>query len=336
VFAPTDSTVVVTATICHKEYELNNGLHRSPNRTTWETFREAFEREFVPEKRPSTQSNYRIALDHFESIVGDIKRMDQINARALSRYTAGLREVKTRSGGKGQTATVKVRLQFLRTALRWAARQGMLAAVPEFPRVKLPGRTPQPVPSEDVNRLLAACGDDQQMRVYLLCAWLAGCRRNEAAELRRSRTEEFPWVDFVGQRIWFPAEFVKGNADQWVPLDRRLAEELRALPERTDGRFFWFAPQPGQRPGRKKSGGVGLVRAEALGARVSRLARQSGVSLTYKSLRRGFGCRHAATVSAHVLQRLMRHANIETTLRYYANVDDAVMRAILGTEWVST
>ena len=35
-------------------------------------------------------------------------------------------------------------------------------------------------------------------------------------------------------------------------------------------------------------------------------------------------------MSAHVLQKLMRHANIKTTTDYYANVDNAVMEAILG------
>jgi hypothetical protein len=49
-----------------------------------------------------------------------------------------------------------------------------------------------------------------------------------------------------------------------------------------------------------------------------------------RSLRRGFGCRYAAKVPAQVLQRLMRHANINTTVAFYANIDDAAMEAVLG------
>jgi hypothetical protein len=49
-----------------------------------------------------------------------------------------------------------------------------------------------------------------------------------------------------------------------------------------------------------------------------------------RSLRKGFGCRYAGKVPAQVLQRLMRHANIKTTMDYYANVDEAVMAAVLG------
>jgi integrase len=49
-----------------------------------------------------------------------------------------------------------------------------------------------------------------------------------------------------------------------------------------------------------------------------------------KTLRRGFACRYAGKVPAQVLQRLMRHANISTTMAFYANVDDAAMEAVLG------
>ena len=52
-----------------------------------------------------------------------------------------------------------------------------------------------------------------------------------------------------------------------------------------------------------------------------------------RTLRNGFGCRYAGKVPAQVLQKLMRHANIKTTMEYYANVDDAVMRAVLGEDF---
>jgi integrase len=68
----------------------------------------------------------------------------------------------------------------------------------------------------------------------------------------------------------------------------------------------------------------------AVSDRVPRLARKAGVKLTYHTLRKGFGCRYAGKVPAQVLQRLMRHASIRTTMAYYANVDEAVMEAVLG------
>jgi integrase len=68
----------------------------------------------------------------------------------------------------------------------------------------------------------------------------------------------------------------------------------------------------------------------AVGQRVIALAAKAGVKLSMHSLRKGFGCRYAGKVSAQVLQRLMRHANIGMTMAYYANVDDAVQEAVLG------
>jgi integrase len=62
--------------------------------------------------------------------------------------------------------------------------------------------------------------------------------------------------------------------------------------------------------------------------RIIRLAQMAGVRLTMHSLRKGFGCYYAGKVSAQVLQRLMRHGDIKTTLTYYANVGDAAEAAV--------
>jgi integrase len=60
------------------------------------------------------------------------------------------------------------------------------------------------------------------------------------------------------------------------------------------------------------------------------MAKRAGVKLSMRSLRRGFGSRYAGKVPAQILQKLMRHSNITLTMTYYANVDDAVMDAVLG------
>jgi integrase len=72
------------------------------------------------------------------------------------------------------------------------------------------------------------------------------------------------------------------------------------------------------------------LKADTISDRVVRLAKKAGVRLTMHTLRKGFGCRYAGKVPAQVLQKLMRHRRIKTTMDYYANVDDAVMEAVLG------
>jgi integrase len=301
------------------EYELNNGRYQEASRMTWERFRESFEEEYAAQRRADTRRNYRVAFDLFESVCAP-KALRSVTERTLSAFAAGL----LRGKGRGckadgrMASTVRVRLQFLRTALRWAAEQKLIPEVPKFPSVKVPRKKPQPVPAESFERLLAKA-PDPQTRAFLLCGWLAGLRLKEAFELRWEEAELAPYLDLSRDRVVFPAEFVKAVEDQWVPLDPDLRKALLALPRR-GAKVFHFPKERGE----------GEADANAVAHRIAHIARAARVRLTMKSLRRGFGCRYAARVPAQVLQKLMRHSNIAITMAYYANVDDAVMEAVLG------
>jgi integrase len=75
-----------------------------------------------------------------------------------------------------------------------------------------------------------------------------------------------------------------------------------------------------------------IISATAVSDRVTAVVKEAVVKLTMHTLRKWFGCRYAGKESAQVLQKLMRHSHIRTTMDEYANVDDAVMRAVLGSE----
>jgi integrase len=301
-----------------KEYELNNGLHKEASSMSWERFRELFEAEYLPGCRQETRRNYRATLDLFEKLC-DPKSLRSVTERTVSGFVAAMRRTPGRRKGSESMApsSIQVRLQFLHTALAWAVEQRLLPAVPKFPQVKVPKKDPQPVPLESFERLLLKAEGDAQMQAYLLCGWLAGLRLSEALALEREVSEKAPYLDLGRDRIVLPAEFAKAVKDQWVPLDPELRRVLEALPRH--GRKVFHSP--GER---------GLLGAGGVSQRVADLARKAGVKLTMKALRRGFGCRLAGKVSAHVLQRLMRHASIKTTMDYHANIDDAVEEAILG------
>src|SRR5262249_50706249 len=119
------------------EYELNNGLHKQASGMSWATFRQLFEAERLAGGKKGTRDNYRDVFNLFERICRPTP-LRSVNARAVSAfYGALLREGE--KGGEGMMAsTVKVRLQFLKTALNWAARQKLLPELPEFPTVKVP------------------------------------------------------------------------------------------------------------------------------------------------------------------------------------------------------
>jgi integrase len=303
------------------EADLNHGRHREASRMSWDRFRELFEDEFVAGRRANTRRNYRVMMDLFERVCKPTS-LRSVTERTVSAFAAGLRKLPGYRGETMQVSTIKVRLQFLHTALQWAADQKFIPQCPRFPAVKVPKKRPQPVPAESFEKLLDKA-PDARMRAFLLCGWLAGLRLNEALALEWRETDRAPYLDPARDRIVFPAEVVKADEDQWVPLDPELWEALDALP-RCGRKVFRFEAVDGR--------GEREVCDISVSKRIRELAAAAGVKLTMKSLWRGFGCRYACKVPAQVLQKLMRHASIKTTMDYYANVDDAVMNAVLGPE----
>jgi integrase len=321
--AKTDDPQIAEDRRADKEYELNHGLHQESSRMTWERFRELFATEFVAARRENTRRNYRVTMDLFEQVCNP-KSLRTINERTISAFAAGLRKLPGyRRDETMKASTIKVRLQFLHTVLQWAADQKLIPACPKFPTVKLSKKKPQPVPSESFERLLDKAVDDSYMRAFLLCGWLAGLRLNEALALEWKETDKAPYLDPANDRIMFPAEVVKGDEDQWVPLDPELWAALDALP-RHGRKVFQFGAIDGR--------GDREVCDITVGSRIRKLAQAAGVKLTMKSLRRGFCCRYAAKVPAQVLQKLTRHKHIKTVMDFYANTDDAAMEAVLGSK----
>jgi integrase len=299
------------------EYELRHDRYQEASKMTWERFRELLEEEFLPDRKKGTQGVFLNVLNLFEEISSP-KSLRAITARTISGFAAGLRKRKGRRGHAFmQPSTIKVTLQFLHTVLRWAVKQGLLPKMPEFPTISVATRTPRPVPTEAFDRLLAKAPDDQ-MRAFLLCGWLAGLRRNEALYLEWHETDEAPWLDMAHNRIILPEKFVKAQEDQWVPLDPDLRAALEKLP-RHRTRVFRFVSRSGRE-----------LTPSTVSGLVVDLAKQAGVKLAMHTLRKGFGCRYAGKVPAQVLQKLMRHSDIKITMKYYANVDDAVEQAVLG------
>ena len=291
---------------------------------TWTAFRKMYEAEHLPATRPRSREGILTALDHFERIVQPTTLAD-VSERTLSAFVAGLRQDPgQRAGETKKPGSVKVQATFVHTALLWAVAQKLLPYAPALPALPVPKKVPQPVPTDAWERLLLEAGEDTQMRAYLLCGWLAGLRLREAYSLRRHETEGEPWVDWTGQRIVLPAESVKGGADQELPLDPRLAAVLKELPQHDSGHVFRIT---GQIRGR---GPEIVLKANSVSARIIKMAQAAGLKLNMRALRRGFGCRYAATVPAQVLQRLMRHADISLSVMYYINTDAAARAAVLG------
>jgi integrase len=299
------------------EADLNAGRYQEASRMSWERFRELFEAESVATRRPNTRQLYRDTLNLFEGLCHPTS-LKGVTERTVSAFVRGMLNAKIKNRLGYLPSSIKTFLQFLHTALMWAAHQKLIPECPKFPTVKVPKKKPSSVPAESFEKLVAKA-EDEQMQTYLLCGWLGGLRLSEAIELEWEPTDKLPWVDFTRDRIWLPAEFAKSSEDQWVPLDPSLKEALLRMPRQGRKVFRFISARTGK-----------PISPKAMSQRVCVLAKKAGVRMTMHTLRKGFGCRYAGKVPAQVLQRLMRHANIKTTMDYYANVDVAVKEAVLG------
>jgi integrase len=309
------------------EADLNACRYHAASRMTWEKFREIFEEEYLPNVRLGTRGCYANAMNLLEKVC-HLTTVRAVTERTLSAFVAGLRKLEGSGRGKGdrtgmQSSSIAARLRELQVVLNWAAAQKIIPACPEFPRVRVPKKKPQPVPVEAFERIFARAAGDAQLQAFVLCGWLAGLRLNEAFSLQREPTTEAPYLALDRNRIVLPAEFVKADEDQWLPLDPALKAALEALP-RHGRKVFHFTDA------RYRDRVVPVESSATVARRIIRLAKKAGVKLTMRTLRRGFGCRHAGKVPAQVLQKLMRHSDIKITMDYYANVDAAVEEAILG------
>jgi integrase len=286
------------------EYELNHGLASEPSKMPWERFRGLYEDEKLAGAREATRKKAGYVFDAFEELAHP-RTLGVISERTLSRYATQLRE-------KGyKPATIQGHLAYLRAALRWAADQKLIPAAPKVVMPKLSKKKIiRKIVAEQFERLLAVAPDDHWV-AFLQTAWYTGMRRNEMLDLRWNGDAGTPWVDFSQNRIWIPAAYNKSDADQWVPLHPELAEILKQ--RRQDrGKLFSLSVSPRE-----------------VSRKFTRLAKKAGLKISLHDLRRSFGSRYAAVVPAPVLQRLMRHADIKTTLAYYTNVDDVLEEAIL-------
>ncbi len=129
-------------------------------------------------------------------------------------------------------------------------------------------------------------------------------------------------IDLAGRRprLRFYAEAEKGHQDRLLPMTPDFAEFLQQTPkaDRRGTAFKLVAKTTGLAMSVAAVGRIVSMIGEKAGVVVNKSA---GKFASAHDLRRSYGNRWAKLVKPATLQLLMRHRSIETTMKYYVDLD---------------
>ncbi len=323
------------------------GPHCPPSKVTWAAFRERYEAEHLASLKPKTRESACNALDAIERHLNP-DRLCKVNASALSTFATKLRKPRTiKRGDKTITrppvkeTTVANILRHVKAALSWGVAVGMLSAVPKIITPKASkGRKMKggALVGEQFDRLLAAVpkirpNDSADWQRYLNGLWLSGLRLSESVALSWDSDATFA-VDLSGRRPRFKikGEAQKSGQDELLPMTPDFAELILRTPEgQRHGRVFKLneVKLVKDDEGKITVEAGSAITAHSIGQLVAKIGEKAGVivnpvegkTASAHDLRRTFASRWAKRVAPAILQKLMRHASIQTTMGYYVDLD---------------
>ena len=251
-------------------------------------------------------------------------KLSDLTSSSISEFQSSLR-----SAGLAES-TIKGHLAYLKAALRWANRQQIVLEVPVFDMPKAPGMKGRPISTEEFERMLQKVsevvgGAAADSWCHLLNGlWWSGLRLGEAMSLSWDIGQPVS-VDSSGRRPMFHlrADAHKSRKDCVLPMAPEFWQFLDGTPT-FDRCGFVFNPQSRRDPSHR-------LRLDSVSKVICRIGKAAGVKVADRSgtsrnpvkfasahdLRRTFGYRWSMRVMPVVLQQLMRHESISTTMEFY-------------------
>jgi integrase len=319
------------------EKELQEGTYFEEKFISWKNARDRYETEVLPGLASKSGEKMKTMFNLVEAVINP-GRLAQVDESAIAKITTDMRN-------RGRTeSTVKSNLSSLRTFLNWAEEQKL---IPIAPKVRMPVRAKtskimkgRPITGEEFERILSkvpdVVGNDRSAswRFLLNGLWLCGLRLGEALELWWDRDDMLS-VDFSGRfpMLRIRAESEKGNQDRLLPMTPDFAEFLQSVPEEErTGRIF--QPQAERVYGDR-------LRMDTVSSIICEIGKKAAVVVHTESktgkvkfasahdLRRSFGERWSLKVMPAILQQLMRHSSISTTMNFYVGRNAEKAAAVL-------
>ncbi|MGL4513843.1 MAG: tyrosine-type recombinase/integrase [Lacipirellulaceae bacterium] len=292
---------------------------RQPTDDDWVDFKLAYFRGHLEGHSKSYAAVFQSACHRLERHVA-VRRVSDVTPLAIAKLRTALRD-------EVAATTVASYLRHLRGALNWACRHGY---IPAPVRVELPRQLNRgerskgrPVTGEEFDRWLDAVdrmlpeAPSASLRRLMNGLWLSGLRLGEAIALTWGDPRRPMLGDIDARRpvLHMPAAFDKSRVDRLLPLTPDFVGFLRDTP--LPSRAGLVFPVTGPTGGAIRSADAAGRRISAAG-KLAGIVTKNGRHATAHDLRRSFATRWAPRLSPAVLREIMRHADIKTTLLYYA------------------
>lgn len=310
----------------------------SVERPTWDAFCTRYRTNCLTRTSPTNQAKWRKVVQTVDDEFFDRKIKEPMLSDITTEF---LESVSSRMiAGGNAPATVKSKMDTLFSGLNWAV---SLKLMPPIQTIRERGRKEKidvemrgrPLTGEELDRMI------DQVRVHSTTkanpdGWihllrgldLSGLRLSEALRLHESRPDCHRPMGLNGRRpaIAFVAS-QKNRCDQVVAITPDFA---KLLLETVTINGWYFNPL-GVNGRYLTVGAVGNV-VSKLGEAARIVTDATGEVSQYATahdLRRTFARRWAAKVMPPILQHLMRHRSIETTLKFYVgSAADSAAHAI--------
>ncbi len=288
-------------------YNKRNGIEQPKKTITFEELSKLYLDDYAINKRSGDTDRRYIEL-HLNPHFGEMN-LTQVTPHDVNKYV----NIRKSEQAKGQT--INLELSVLRTIWNVGLRSK------KFLMNENPVSTKEHFQDNSDSKRKRVLGEDEEPKLLknlpshqvpiVQVALNAGMRKQELLKL------EISHVDFKNQSITIIAANNKSKRNDVIPMNSLVAEIFKALIKENSGRSQFMFNKGNGKYGRIKFIDHGFTKA----------LKEAGIKeFQFRDLRRTFGTRMAKLgTNPFVLQKLMRHSDIKTTMEHYVQVDSQDM-----------